>query len=498
MVRSPRLRTVQTILLILLVQVGMLTGTWLVLWTLQHHPAGHWSRLPLLIGTAAIPLLALLTSVLIGVRWKRAAEQGLHEVHDRFRHLVDALEGIVWEADAATLGCQFVSLQAERLLGYPTTAWYADPLFWRKHLHPEDREQTIAYFDSAEARLQPFTAEYRMVRVDGSVLWVRDIVSMTILDGRPSVLHGVMVDVTDRHRFQEELERAFQEVQAREADLTSYKDHLEALVMQRSGALLQANTELRVAWEKAEESNRLKSNFLANMSHELRTPLNAIILYSDLIMEEAKAFALNDTQDDLHRIQLAGKHLLSLIEDILDLSRIEAGQATLHLERIDVPDLIQEITFHTVPMLGKNRNRLVIEADPTIQSLLTDQTRLRQILINLLSNAAKFTQDGTITLGAQLGDKPDEVLFYVRDTGIGLTKDQQSRIFQRFTQADDSTTRKFGGTGLGLALSRRLAELLGGSLWVVSEAGAGSTFFVKLVNQLQANQDAPALQGLEI
>ena len=486
MARRPGTQVLQTALLVVLVQAGLFAGTWLVVWTQSHQPTGHWSRIPFLVGTAAIALLTLIVSIQIAVRWRKEAQQGLVEVHDRFRHLVDSIEGIVWESDAVTLEFNFVSLEAERMLGYPLAEWYRDPLFWRKHLHPEDREQTIAFFDEAEARLQPFTAEYRMLKSDGCVLWVRDIVSVTARDGRPAFLHGVMVDVTDRKHLQEELERAFQEVQDRETDLTSYKDHLEELVMQRSEALLRANSELRVAWERAEESNRMKSNFLANMSHELRTPLNAIILYSDLIMEEAKALALGGTQEDLRRIQQAGKHLLSLIDNILDLSKIEAGRTTLNLEEIAVPEMLQEITSNTAPMIGKNRNHLVVEADPALGALVSDQTRLRQILINLLSNASKFTSDGTITLGVQTGDQAEEVVFFVRDTGIGMTKEQQSRIFHWFTQADGSTTRKFGGTGLGLALSRRLAELLGGSLWVESAPGEGATFFLKLARRTQA------------
>jgi len=486
-------RALRTILLVLLVQLGLLIGAGLAVWTLLQLPKGHWSRFPLLGGTAMILVLALVTSILIGVRWRKEAEQGLQEVHDQFRHLVDSIDGIVWESDAVTLDFHFVSLQAERMLGYPVEAWYQEPQFWRKHLHPEDCAQTIAFFDVAEARLQPFTAEYRMVRRDGGVVWIRDIVSITAAEGRPAILHGVMVDVTERKQSQEELEQALLEVKRREGDLTLYKDHLEELVTERSGALIQANTELRVAWEKAEESNRLKSNFLANMSHELRTPLNAIILYSDLIMEEAQALALSETQEDLRKIQCAGKHLLSLIDDILDLSKIEAGRISLNLEEVPVGGLIEEITLQTAPMIGKKANRLVLEADPALQSLITDPLRLRQILINLLSNAAKFTTEGTITLGVRPGDTGEGVQFYVRDTGIGITPEQQGRIFERFTQGDGSTTRRFGGTGLGLALSRRLAELLGGTLEMESEAGQGSTFFLNLATLSQGEgQEAGA------
>jgi signal transduction histidine kinase len=325
-----------------------------------------------------------------------------------------------------------------------------------------------------------------MIRRDGGVVWARDMVSVTAENGKPSILHGVMVDVTDRKRIEQDLEQALHDIQAREADLTTYKDHLEEQMMARSEALIRANQELRVAWEKAEESNRMKSHFLANMSHELRTPLNAIILYSELIMEEAKALEQAGTVEDLRKIQGAGRHLLSLIDDILDLSKIEAGHITLEPEEIDIPAMVHEVVQSTKPMAGQNGNTLCVELDPGATTLRTDLTRLRQILINLLGNAAKFTAGGTITVSAKPSPEGAGVLFAVRDTGIGMTREQQARIFQRFTQADDSTTRRFGGTGLGLALSQRLSELMGGTLWVESAEGKGATFFLRLPLSLEA------------
>ncbi len=478
-------RALQTILLILLVQTGLLIGAGLFVWVYLNRPSEHWLEVPLFLGLCLLILVGVGLTVTLGARWRRQAEEGLRETRHRFRHLVDSINGIVWESNAVTLEFHFVSRQAERVLGYPVQEWYSDPLFWRKHLHPEDRDQAIAFFDEHEARLQPFVAEYRMLRPDGQAVWVQDIVSVTAEDGKPSVLHGVMVDITDRKRIEEDLERALAENQIREADLTTYKDHLEELVMARSEALLKANNELRRAWEKAEESNRMKSHFLANMSHELRTPLNAIILYSELIMDEAKALEQQETVEDLHKIQSAGRHLLSLIDDILDLSKIEAGRITLSPEEIDLPAMIQEIAQNMAPVVQRNGNALEVELDPEVRTLWSDLTRLRQILINLLGNASKFTTKGTITVGVRPSPEGLGVLFHVRDTGIGMTREQQSRIFQRFTQADDSTTRKFGGTGLGLALSQRLSELLGGALWVESEEGKGSTFFLKLPERLE-------------
>jgi PAS domain S-box-containing protein len=474
-------RQARIVLLILLVQSGLLAGTALTVWMVLTHPLDyHGGGITLLAGTILVLLLSLITSIMLAAQWRIQADRGLTVATDRFRHLVEAIDGIVWESDPVTLQFDFVSRQAERMLGYPVEAWYQDPLFWRKHLHPEDREAMIAHFDACEARLRPFTAEYRMVAADGRVVWIRDIVTVTADEGRPARLHGVMVDVTERKLVQEELERAFQEIRSREADLTAYKDHLEELVMKRSEALVRANQELRVAWQRAEESNRMKSAFLANMSHELRTPLNAIILYSELIMDEASLGGAPGAREDLEKIRSAGRHLLALIDDILDLSKIEADRLTLEEREVSIPGLIQEITGSTMPMIEKNGNRFVVEVDPAATSLRSDPLRLRQILINLLSNASKFTREGTVTLRVRFGAFPGEIQFTVEDTGIGMTREQQTRIFHRFTQADDSTTRKFGGTGLGLALSRRLAELLGGMLWVESEEGRGAAFHLRL------------------
>ena len=262
--------------------------------------------------------------------------------------------------------------------------------------------------------------------------------------------------------------------------------HLEIRVQQRTLALAhandtltRANEDLTVARDKAQEGSRAKSAFLANMSHELRTPLNAILLYTELLAEEAQESGQERKLKDLTKIKQAGRHLLALIDNILDLSKIEAGKISLHIEETDIPITLHEIITDTAPVVAKNRNTLVVEIDPSIKTLHTDQTRLRQILVNLLSNASKFTSEGTITLGAQT-DQNDSVHFFVKDTGIGMSPEQQARIFDEFTQADESTTRRFGGTGLGLTLSQCFAKMLGGKIWVESEEGRGSTFHVLL------------------
>ena len=224
------------------------------------------------------------------------------------------------------------------------------------------------------------------------------------------------------------------------------------------------------------EAGRQKSHFLASMSHELRTPLNAIIGYSEMLEEEAAELGKPSFAQDLQKIHVSGRHLLGLIDDVLDLSKIEAGRMQMFAERLDVTALVAGIVAVAEPLMKKNNNRLVVEANGALGTLNTDVTKVRQVLLNLLSNSAKFTERGTITLAALADPDGTSVAFSVRDTGIGMTPEQLGRLFQEFSQAEAGTYRNYGGTGLGLAVSRKLAHILGGDVLVESTPGAGSTF----------------------
>jgi signal transduction histidine kinase len=224
-----------------------------------------------------------------------------------------------------------------------------------------------------------------------------------------------------------------------------------------------------------------KSQFLASMSHELRTPLNAIIGLTEMMVTNAARFGTEKALEPLRRVNAAGTHLLSLINEILDLSKIEAGKLDLNLEPVNLARLIDEVIGTAGQLAEKNKNRLIVEAQENLGALNTDSMRLKQILLNLLSNACKFTKEGEIALRMRkVADGREWAELAVADSGIGMTAEQQAKLFQDFTQADSLTARRYGGTGLGLALSRKLARMMGGDVTVTSEPGKGSVFTVRL------------------
>jgi PAS domain S-box-containing protein len=258
-------------------------------------------------------------------------------------------------------------------------------------------------------------------------------------------------------------------------------------------------TERKRYEESLQQANRAKSVFLANMSHELRTPLNAIMGYSEMLQEEAAEQHLNGFGSDLEKINGAGRHLLALINDILDLSKIEAGKMELFLETFDVTNMIDEVASTIRPMVEKNANTLHIERAANLNAMHADQIKVRQGLFNLLSNAAKFTHDGSITLEVEreVMEGTEWIVFRVTDTGIGMSPEQILKLFQDFTQADASTTRKFGGTGLGLALTRRFCQIMGGDVTVHSVPGEGSIFTIKLPAVVAEIRQEPSVDTVE-
>jgi PAS domain S-box-containing protein len=259
-------------------------------------------------------------------------------------------------------------------------------------------------------------------------------------------------------------------------------------------ALYHDISDLLAARRASDAASAAKSQFLASMSHELRTPLNAILGYSEMLQEDAVEAGVPALVPDLEKIHAAGRHLLTLINDILDLSKIEAGRMDLNPETFAVAPLVAGVATTVEPLVARNRNRLRVDVDATVGEILADATRLRQILLNLLSNAAKFTADGTITLTVRR--TAADLTFAVSDTGIGMTPEQLGRLFQAFSQAETTTAARYGGTGLGLAISRKFCELMGGSVTVESTPGAGTTFLVRLPARTSPSVAAPA--GAEV
>ena len=263
-------------------------------------------------------------------------------------------------------------------------------------------------------------------------------------------------------------------------------DLLQTFAAQSVLAIQNANlfAEVEEKSRQLEMASQHKSQFLASMSHELRTPLNAIIGLTEMMVTNAARFGTEKAAEPLRRVHRAGSHLLGLINQVLDLSKIEAGKLELSPETVTLAPLIDEVIGTARQLAEQNKNRLVVESQENLGSLTVDPMRLRQILFNLLSNACKFTKDGRVTLRVRkVVDGRNWIEFAVADTGIGMTPEQQAKLFEEFTQADSSTARQYGGTGLGLAITRKLARMMGGDVTVTSEPGKGSVFTVRLARQ---------------
>ncbi len=394
--------------------------------------------------------------VVSDITTRKRAEERVTLSEQRFRSLITATTAIVWTTAA---GGEFSEPQAEWTAFTGQSFEQMQGWGWLDAVHPDDRDPTRRSWTEALAAHALCSIEHRLRRRDGE--WrVMAMRTVPILDGgaiREWV--GLHVDVTERR---------------------------------------QAADDLAQAKEAAEAANRAKSQFLANMSHELRTPLSAVIGYSEMLEEEVEELGQPQLLEDLHKIETNARHLLSLINDVLDLSKIEANRMTVFAETFDVAGLVHEVASTVDALVQKKANTLVVELGGDLGEMHTDIVKLRQCLFNLIGNAAKFTEAGRIAVRASRirHESLDWVEFEVADSGIGMTDEQLRGLFERFNQADASTTRRFGGTGLGLALTRAFARLLGGDIAVDSAEGHGSTFRIRVPATLpesteSANDEVP-------
>jgi PAS domain S-box-containing protein len=350
----------------------------------------------------------------------------------------------------------YVNAAFERLTGYALREVKGRDIEFLRG--PETDAAAVEELRAAYRDGRNVSVEVLFYQKDRTPFWATlSLAPVTDVGGTATHFVGVLTDVTERKRIEEQL------VEAKQA---------------------------------AEAANVAKSQFLASMSHELRTPLNAVIMYSELLQEECEDRGLADFLPDLEKIRLGGKHLLSLINGVLDLSKIEAGKMELSLEKFELAQMMDEVVGTVQPLVGKKANTLDLRCAPDLGEMYSDLTKVRQILFNLVSNACKFTEKGTITLEATRTHEPtgDWITFRVGDTGIGMTPEQVAKLFQRFTQGDASTTRKYGGTGLGLAISKHFCEMMGGEVTASSVSGAGSTFTVRLPARtvLATSPESPA------
>ena len=411
--------------------------------TVAHAQLVEAGRARLLLAFAGLSMLAGFGCVIAVARRRRQAEQASRDAlrlsEKRMRTLIEAMAAITWLmprdgrfADEQPGWTAFTGQDAAALAGHG----------WMDAVHADDRPEVERLWNEAIGAMRPFTFEHRLRRGDGDWrnMFVR-AVPMRGDDGQVVEWVGTHADITERRL---------------------------------------AEAALVTAREAAEDANRAKSQFLANMSHELRTPLSAVIGYAEMLEEEMQEAGADGMLADVRKIHGNARHLLSLINDVLDLSKIEADRMTAFAEDFTVATLVRDVASTVETLVAKKGNRLDLDLghEKSLGRMHTDQVKLRQCLLNLIGNATKFTERGVITLVVRRDE--DALTFSVRDTGIGMTPEQLANLFERFGQADASTTRRFGGTGLGLAITRAFCRLLGGDVTVESEAGRGSTFTMTL------------------
>jgi len=409
----------------------------------------------IVVATIMILGLSMVTS-LVDRRFS-AQSRELRLSEQRFRQLVEAAQVILWRRSLNNNRFTFVNKEAEKLLGYPNEKWLANPDFLLDFVLPDDRSLVESMCSSAAEHHGSECFEHRMTCADGRIIWLRTSLRFTG-DANKGELVGVMTDITERRRAQ----------------------------------------------EAAEAASRAKSEFLASMSHEIRTPMNGVIGMTELVLDTELTF---EQRDYLTTVKVSAESLLAILNDILDFSKIEAGKLELDPVCFSLHECVEEAMRVLAVRAHQKGLELLCDIRPDVPShAIGDGLRIRQILINLVGNATKFTESGQVGLEVRLEDHTEDELcvhFIVRDTGIGISPEKQKLIFEAFSQADTSTTRRFGGTGLGLTISSRLVEAMRGTIWVESTLGEGTAFhFTARLTPVEtvpapASEEAP-LDGIPV
>ena len=388
-------------------------------------------------GIGIITIMILGLTILTALLDRRFSAQSLKLSlsENRYRQLVESAQVILWRWSITSSEFSFVNQEAEELLGYPIAQWLTSGNFLFDHLHLDDRELTESHCTAAAENRGPQRFEHRMISATGDVIWLRTSICLIAASGDTDELVGVMTDVTERKQAQ----------------------------------------------EAAENASRAKSEFLSSMSHEIRTPMNGLIGMTELILDTELTL---EQRDYLTTARISAKSLLAVINDILDFSKIEAGKLELDPTCFNVRESIEETMKPLASLAREKRLDLRCDIESNVPCYaFGDVSRIRQIIVNVVGNAIKFTERGRVEVEVTLEEQNTvemRLLFIVRDTGVGIAQDKQTLIFEAFSQADSSTTRKFGGSGLGLTISSRLTQAMRGTIWMESAVGKGSSCHFKV------------------
>jgi two-component system sensor histidine kinase/response regulator len=405
-----------------------------------------------LTGIVAVTTVVLAMAILTSLIDRRFSAQTAELDHSeqRLRQMVESAQVIFWRGDVDGKHCTFVNGEAGERLGFPVAQWLTDESFWLDHVDPADREATVATLAAALATHEPQRLEHRMRTADNRTLWFTTSVRTVLAPTGSVKAVAVMTDITDRKRGQ----------------------------------------------EAAEEASRAKSEFLASMSHEIRTPMNGVIGMTELLLDTPLD---SEQREYVSTVRASGEALLTVINDILDFSKIEAGKFLLDPLPFNLADVVEEVLRSLAQRAHEKGLELISDIATDVPvAIVGDPARIRQILLNLVGNAIKFTASGEVELRVRVARSvagEAELHIVIRDTGIGIPKAKIETIFEAFSQADGSTTRRFGGTGLGLTISLRLAQAMNGKIWVTSEPGTGSEFHFTVT--LPISVEAPAATTAE-